>query len=69
MSLGKAIKMVRIEQELSQTRLHELTGLTKKYLSEIEHDKVDPRTSILVRIADALQVSTDRLLGREVSHG
>lgn len=67
MSLGKEIKKLRIDKALSQKELHEMTGLSQKYLSEIEHDKVDPRASILVRIADALEVSLDRLCGRERS--
>ena len=65
MSLGKEIRKLRIDKGLSQKDLHQMTGLSQKYLSEIEHDKVDPRTAILVRIADALEVSTDRLLERE----
>ena len=73
-TLGKEIKKARIEQGLKQKDLQVLTGLSQKYLSEIENDVVDPRVSVLKKIAQALQVSTDSLLsldepGQSTSNG
>lgn len=65
MSLGKEIKKARIEKGLKQKDLQEMTGLSQKYLSQIENDAVDPRASILRRIAQALKVSADILLQLE----
>jgi transcriptional regulator with XRE-family HTH domain len=62
-TLGKEIKKARIEQGLKQKELKERTGLSQKYLSQIENDAVDPRVSVLKKIAQALQVSADSLLG------
>ena len=62
-TLGQEIKKARIEQRMKQKDLQERTGLSQKYLSQIENDAVDPRVSILKKIAQALQVSADRLLG------
>jgi transcriptional regulator with XRE-family HTH domain len=62
-TLGKEIKKARIEQGLKQKELQERTGLSQKYLSQIENDAVDPRVSVLKKIAQALQVSADSLLG------
>lgn len=61
MSLGREIKKARADKGWQQKDLHEATGITQKYLSEIELDKVDPRFSIVQRIANALGVSLDRL--------
>lgn len=61
MSLGKEIKKARIDKGWQQKDLREATGLSQKYLSEVELDKVDPRWSIVKRIADALGVSLDQL--------
>lgn len=61
MSLGKEIKKARIDKSWQQKDLHEATGLSQKYLSEIELDKVDPRFSVVKRIARALGVSLDTL--------
>jgi len=62
MTLGREIKKARIGKGLKQKDLQEKTGLSQKYLSQIENDAVDPRVSILRRIALALDVSTDTLL-------
>ncbi len=65
MSLGREIKKARIDKSWQQKDLQEATGLSQKYLSEIELDKVDPRFSIVKRIARALEVSIDRLAREE----
>ena len=61
MTLGREIKKARIDKGWKQKDLRDATGLSQKYLSEIETDSVDPRISIVVRIAKALGVSLDRL--------
>jgi transcriptional regulator with XRE-family HTH domain len=61
MSLGREIKKARIDKGWQQKDLQEATGLSQKYLSEIELDKVDPRFGIVKRIARALGVSLDQL--------
>jgi DNA-binding XRE family transcriptional regulator len=61
MSLGKEIKKARIDKGWQQKDLQEATGLSQKYLSEIELDKVDPRFSVVKRIGRALGMSLDTL--------
>jgi len=65
MSLGKEIKKARIDKGWQQKDLQEATGLSQKYLSQVELDKVDPRFSIVKRIAHALGVSMDTLTTEE----
>ena len=62
-TLGKEIKKARIEQGVKQKDLQALTGLSQKHLSQIENDAADPRASVLRKIALALGVSADILLG------
>jgi transcriptional regulator with XRE-family HTH domain len=64
MSLGIEIKKGRIEQRLQQQELAKRAGISRKYLSEIEREQVDPRFSIVQRIARALGISLD-VLGRQ----
>lgn len=64
MSLGREIKKARADKGWKQKDLQEKTRLSQKYLSEIENDLVDPRFSIVQRIADALDVSLDQLAKR-----
>jgi transcriptional regulator with XRE-family HTH domain len=61
MSLGKEIKKARIDKGWQQKDLQEVTGLSQKYLSQVELDKVDPRFRVVKRIARALGVSLDML--------
>ncbi len=62
-TLGKEIKKARIDKGLKQKDLIDLTGLSQKHLSQIENDAVDPGASVLRKIALALGVSADTLLG------
>ena len=64
MSLGIEVKKGRIDRRWQQEDLAEAAGISRKYLSQIENDRVDPRFSIVKRIARALGVSLD-ILGRE----
>lgn len=65
MSLGKEIVKARADRGWKQKDLREATGLSQKYLSDIERDQVDPRFSIVGRIARALGISLDRLSFKE----
>jgi transcriptional regulator with XRE-family HTH domain len=60
-TLGAEIKKARAEKGWKQQDLQEATGLSQTYLSKIELDKVDPRFSIVQRIAKALEMSLDPL--------
>ena len=68
MSLGREIKKIRAEKGWQQQDLQVATGLSQTYLSKIELDKVDPRFSIVKRIARALCVSIDRLAQEDNSN-
>jgi transcriptional regulator with XRE-family HTH domain len=65
-TLGQNVVKARVDKRWKQKDLVEKSGISQKYLSQIELDKVDPRVSVLVRLADALGVRTDELLGREM---
>jgi transcriptional regulator with XRE-family HTH domain len=64
--LGARIKAEREDQGLTQRELAELAGIHETHLSRIEAGLVDPKLSMLTRIALALRVNlselTDRLL-------
>ena len=61
MSLGREVKKARADKGWKQQDLQVATGLSQTYLSKIELDKVDPRLSIVKRIAKALGVGLDQL--------
>lgn len=62
------LKKAREEKKLSQAELAEKAGLQPSAISHFETGGRSPSFDNLKRLADALKVSTDWLLGREVPH-
>jgi transcriptional regulator with XRE-family HTH domain len=62
-SLGKRVKIARIERDISQQELAELTGLRQSHVSLIENDRHNPSATAVRLLAQALDVSADYLLG------
>lgn len=63
MTLGNKIKSTRQQKKISQNELAELSGVMQKNISRYEQDTSIPSAVALKKIADALQVTTDFLLG------
>ena len=61
---GKYFKKYREAKGISQTELAERVGVTQQSISDYEKDFKEPRFDVLVRIANVLDCSTDKLLGR-----
>ena len=61
---GERIKRIRQQRGLSQDQLAELASLNRVTIAKYESGKVEPGAQSLGRIADALEVSADDLLGR-----
>lgn len=62
--LQTRLREVREERNLSQSMLGRLAGCGQEKVSFYETGKSKPKYQTLVYLADALQVSTDYLLGR-----
>jgi len=63
MTLGDKIKTVRQLKKISQNELSELSGVMQKNISRYEQNSSIPSALTLKKIADALKVTTDYLLG------
>lgn len=63
-TIGERIQILREEKNLKQKDLAEMAGITEATLSRYENGKREPRGEIVSRLANALNVSTDYLLGR-----
>ena len=63
--LSDRIREIRIAKRISQVELARQLGVTKQSVSNWENDNIQPSVEMLSRIADALSVSTDYLLGRD----
>ena len=68
MSFGERLRKARrktvVKRSMRQTDLARETGLTPSWISQFENDKRKPNTENLIKLADALEVSVDYLLGR-----
>ena len=62
--IGNRIAEIRRERGLNQDELAELATLSRISIARYETGKIEPGAKALGRIADALEVSTDVLLGR-----
>ena len=63
---SKILKKCREGKKLSQAKLAQLTGLQTAAISHFETGLRKPSFDNLRKLADALNVTTDYLLGREV---
>lgn len=55
------VKEIRKERGLTQEILSEKVNISRKYLSMIERQKVNPSIDVALKIADSLNVSVDKL--------
>ena len=65
--LGKRVRSIRRRNGSTLDQLAEATGLNKGYLSRIESGEKTPSIATLLKLAEALEVSTGQLFGEEVA--
>ncbi len=66
MSIGDNIKQLRIEKNLTQKKLSELTGISEVMISQYERGVRTPKNKNLRKLAYILDMSGSRLLGEEL---
>lgn len=62
-TIGKRIKALREDMDLSQKELAAKTDMTEATLSRYENDLREPKVSAIIRLAKALNTTSDFLLG------
>lgn len=60
--IGKNIKKYRGTKHLTQKKLGEIVGCTDSYIASLEGGYNCPSLEVLVRVADALEVTPNHLL-------
>jgi len=65
MEIGDRIKLLRKGKKLSLAKLAKLSDLTSGTISHIETSRNKPTAEVIVKLAKALEVTTDYLLGVE----
>lgn len=61
--LNENIKTLRLARKMSQVELAKELNISKQCVSNWENDNIQPSVEMLVKLAEAFQVSTDVLLG------
>lgn len=61
-ALGRRLQNLRTARGLTQQQLAEAADLDRTYISGLEHGKENPTIGVLLRLAEALQVSLKRLI-------
>jgi transcriptional regulator with XRE-family HTH domain len=69
MSTGKIIASFRDKKNWSQTELAENSGVSKVMIGKYERDEAAPSIETAKKIADALEVSLDNLVGEGLLNG
>ena len=60
--IGQRIRDVRASKGMSQSELAECSGISLPHISRIEYGRSEMLIVTLIKVAEALQVSTDTLL-------
>lgn len=59
---GANLKKIRLEKKMSQGDICRALEVDRAYISNLESGKRNPTLATIKRIADALNISVDRLL-------
>jgi len=65
-TMGDRIRGVRARKRITQAGLAQMVGISPTAMNAIEGGDVDPRVSRVQKIAEALDVSIDYLVGHKV---
>lgn len=66
-SFGERLRRIREERKLNQSELAERTGFQPSAISHFESGRRAPSLENLTKLADALSIATDFLLGRQTT--
>lgn len=69
MNIGKTIKELREEREITQEKLAEMIGVTQDSISLWEKNKRIPNTPYIIALCKVFNISSDYLLGLENDDG
>lgn len=64
-TFGQNIKRIRVMQGLRQEDVAEICNCSTSHIGQIENGRVKPSLEMTVRIANALNATTDQLLSHE----
>lgn len=66
MEVRERIKMLMKEKKLTQKELAKLAGITEASMSKYLSGERTPRIDVIVNLSNALGVTTDELIGKDI---
>lgn len=63
MTFGQKISLIRKQKKISQAELGKVSGISGDIVGKYERDEMKPSIDTAKRLADALEVSLDYLVG------
>lgn len=64
--IGKKIRDLRYENNLTQQELSKILGVSKSSISLYENGKMNPEDNIKIKIVDYFNLTLDDLFGRKI---
>lgn len=64
MIIAKRIKELRLDKKLTQKQLAEKVGCNSSMVTRWEKEECEPTASAIVKLSEALNCTTDYLLGK-----
>jgi transcriptional regulator with XRE-family HTH domain len=61
LAFGRTVRKARRDRDLSQEALADEAGLSAKHVGEIERANKDPRLTTVLKLAEALELSSNEL--------
>ena len=65
MKIGRSVREQRVRRFLTQEQLAQAAGISARQLVRIEKDKVEPRFSTILKLAEALKIEPSELVEQE----
>lgn len=66
-TIGLNLKRIRIEKQIKQRKLSELSGVSRSYISEIESNTHDNITvNVICKLCKALEITPNELIPQEM---
>ncbi|MBS5801885.1 MAG: helix-turn-helix transcriptional regulator [Brachyspira sp.] len=60
--IASNLRLQRAKYKISQEKLAELTGISQQFICSIETEKANPSVEVMVKIADALNITLNDLV-------
>ncbi|MFQ3845077.1 helix-turn-helix transcriptional regulator [Staphylococcus pseudoxylosus] len=66
MTFGENLKKIRKDMKLTQVEMANRIGISQGYLADIEHNRKNVSLAVVLRIAEGLGISVNKLINDDI---